>query len=114
LAHTTDRSLTHALRPQGPEVNIRSYLHMLNIKANHRKAGINEQDVLVTSLNPHDASAYHSNIALKTSGPIVEEFLDAERAVVNFSSGNTQLFSAFKDRIQSEETTGQYKVKFMT
>src|SRR5699024_9795239 len=44
----------------------------------------------------------------------LEEFLDAERAVVNFSGGNTQLFSEFKDQIQSEETTGQYKVKFMT
>src|SRR5699024_9385095 len=30
------------------------------------------------------------------------------------SGGNTQLFSEFKDQIQSEETTGQYKVKFMT
>lgn len=114
LGHSTDGWLTNVLRPQGPEVNIRSYLHMLNFKANHRKVVINEQDVLVTSLNPHDASAYHSNIALKTSGPIVEEFLDAERAVVNFSGGNTQLFSEFKDQIQSEETTGQYKVKFMT
>lgn len=107
--------LKNALRPQGPEVNIRSYLAMLNFKANHRKVVINEKNVLVTSLNPHDASAHHSNIALKTSGAIIEEFLDAERAVVNFSGGETRIFSDFKDRFEDdEEASGQYEVKFMT
>ncbi|WP_026866733.1 phospholipase D family protein [Jeotgalicoccus marinus] len=106
--------LTNVLRPDGPEVNIRSYIQMLNFKANHRKVVINEKDVLVTSLNPHDASAHHSNIALKTSGPIIEEFLDSERAVVNFSGGDTRIFSDFKDGLEAEDETGEYKVKFMT
>ncbi len=37
---------------------------MLNFKANHRKILITENEALITSANVHDASAYHSNIAL--------------------------------------------------
>lgn len=111
-----DQWLMNALRPQGPEVNIRSYLTMLNFKANHRKLIINEKNGLISSANPHDASAHHSNIAVKLSGDILYDMLESERAVVNFSGGNTRVFSDFADKMPetAEESEGRYTVKLIT
>ena len=111
-----DQWLVNALRPQGPEVNIRSYLTMLNFKANHRKLIINEKSGLIASANPHDASAHHSNIAVKLSGDILYDMLESERAVVNFSGGNTRIFSDFADKLpgKTEDSEGQYTVKLIT
>lgn len=109
--------LINALRPQGPEVNIRSYFSMLNFKANHRKLVITEKNGLVTSANPHDASAHHSNIAVKLSGDILHDMLESERAVVNFSGGNTRIFSDFADKLPSQAEgggEGQYTVKLIS
>lgn len=116
LGTSEDQWLINALRPQGPEVNIRSYLTMLNFKANHRKLIINEKNGLITSANPHDASVHHSNIAVKLSGDILYDMLESERAVVNFSGGNTRVFSDFADKLptKTEEDKGQYTVQLIT
>lgn len=78
--------------PFGPErVSLRSYLSLLNFKANHRKVLITDQGeefaALVTSANPHDGSSAHGNVALSFSGPAVAELLATERAVLAFSGG---------------------------
>lgn len=116
LGTSEDQWLVNALRPQGPEVNIRSYLSMLNFKANHRKVIINEKNGLITSANPHDASVHHSNIAVKLSGDILYDMLESERAVVNFSGGNTRVFSDFADKLpaKTEEDEGEYTVQLIT
>ena len=116
LGTSEDQWLVNALRPQGPEVNIRSYLSMLNFKANHRKLIINEKNGLITSANPHDASVHHSNIAVKLSGDILYDMLESERAVVNFSGGNTRVFSDFADKLpaKNEEGEGQYTLQLLT
>lgn len=116
LGSSEEQWLVNALRPQGPEVNIRSYLSMLNFKANHRKLIINEKNGLVMSANPHDASVHHSNIALKVSGDMLHDLLESERAVVNFSGGNTRVFSDFADKLpkKTEDSEGQYTVKLIT
>ncbi len=69
----------------GPEVNIRNYLKLLNFKANHRKVLITDQSAMVSSSNPHDGSAYHSNIAFQFRGEAVKYLLEAEKAVAAFS-----------------------------
>lgn len=69
----------------GPDTTIRSYLKLLNVKANHRKVVVSEKTALVGSANVHDASAYHSNIALETSGEIIKDVLASEQAAVNLS-----------------------------
>lgn len=69
----------------GPEVNIRNYLRLLNFKANHRKVLITDQSAMVSSSNPHDGSSYHSNIALHFSGEALKHLLEAEKAVAEFS-----------------------------
>lgn len=69
----------------GPEVNIRNYLRLLNFKANHRKVLVTDQGAIVSSSNPHDGSSYHSNIAFQFSGEAVKYLLEAEKAVAMFS-----------------------------
>lgn len=72
-------------------VSLRSYLHLLNFKANHRKVVIADRNdtltALVTSANPHDGSSAHGNVALRFSGPPVADLLSSERAVLRFSGG---------------------------
>ncbi len=69
-------------------VSLRSYLSLLNFKANHRKllitdiAGEDRLRALVTSANPHDGSSAHRNIALAFSGEAAVDLLAAERALL--------------------------------
>ncbi|MEM6638848.1 MAG: phospholipase D-like domain-containing protein [Pseudomonadota bacterium] len=70
-------------------VSLRTYLTLLNFKANHRKtavADINGQLVgFVSSANPHDGSSAHDNVAVRFSGGAAEDLLRSENAVLVFS-----------------------------
>lgn len=72
-------------------VSLRTYLTLLNFKANHRKTlvtdGPNGWSGLVTSGNPHDASSRHHNVAIRFRGPAALDLLQTEQAVVAFSNG---------------------------
>jgi len=72
-------------------VSLRSYLSMFNFKANHRKLIICDTaegySALITSANPHDGSAAHGNVALYFKGPAVQDLLQSEEAVLDFSGG---------------------------
>jgi len=80
-----------------PDVTARSYLQLMNIKANHRKTIITENHGLVLSANAHDASALHSNVAIKVSGPIIKDMVETERAVVAFSGGDMDAFPTVEE-----------------
>lgn len=78
--------------PLGPgKVTLRSWLALLNLKANHRKTLVvdegNTWTGLVTSANPHDASSAHGNVALRFSGEAALDLLRSEGAAVDFSGG---------------------------
>lgn len=79
--------LPNALGPD--KVTLRSYLSLLNFKANHRKTLVTDSDqgwqALVTSANPHDASSWHDNVALLFSGQAALDVLETERAVAKLS-----------------------------
>ncbi|MDT8861049.1 phospholipase D family protein [Alkalihalobacillus sp. MEB130] len=70
-----------------PKVTVGSYLKMLNLKGNHRKVMTTDKRAMITSANPHDASGYNSNIAFVVEGNIIEDILQSEQAVANFSGG---------------------------
>jgi HKD family nuclease len=74
------------------EVTARSFLSLLNVKANHRKLIVtkNEGELvsIITSANPHRASSLHSNVALYLGGDIGEDMLESEKSVVDFSGGD--------------------------
>lgn len=71
------------------KVSLRSYGHLLNFKANHRKVIVSDDEygpiALVTSANPHDGSSAHENVAIQFRGPAVADVLDAENAVLKMS-----------------------------
>jgi len=72
-------------------VSLRTYLTLLNFKANHRKTlvtdGPDGWTGLVTSGNPHDASSRHHNVAIRFRGPAALDLLQTEQAVTAFSDG---------------------------
>jgi phosphatidylserine/phosphatidylglycerophosphate/cardiolipin synthase-like enzyme len=78
--------------PFGQEkVTLRSYLHLINFKANHRKTLVVDTEAgwkaLVTSANPHDGSSRHSNIGLVVTGNTAMDVLKTEQAVARMSQG---------------------------
>ncbi|PHR68566.1 phospholipase D family protein [Alcanivorax sp.] len=77
--------------PMGPgQVSLRSYLTLLNFKANHRKTLVVDEGEhwtgLVTSANAHDGSSAHSNIGLRFQGNAVKDLLASELAVAELTA----------------------------
>ena len=78
--------------PFGDEkITIRSYMSLLNFKANHRKTIVVDTlsgwKTLVTSMNPHDGSSRHSNVAVVVQGNTAIDVLKTEQAVGRMSKG---------------------------
>lgn len=84
--------IPNPLASSAPKVTMRSYLDLFNIKANHRKTVMNEDAGIIMSANPHDASGFHSNIAFKVKGSILNDLIRSEKAVAAFSGGDLSRF----------------------
>ncbi|WP_297187103.1 phospholipase D-like domain-containing protein [uncultured Porticoccus sp.] len=73
----------------GNPVSLRTWLTLLNFKANHRKALVVDQGGQlrgwVSSGNAHDASSRHSNVALTFSGLAAADLLASMRATATLS-----------------------------
>ncbi|TXC91578.1 phospholipase [Metabacillus litoralis] len=102
--------LPNPLAEEAPDVTLRSYLKLMNIKANHRKVIATENSVIITSANAHNASGFHSNIAFKVNGAIVNEVLKTEQAVANFSGGDKQ----FPQSVYNNKDDGRLSVQLLT
>lgn len=67
-------------------VSYGTYFRLLHFKANHRKTMIADEGDRwlgwVSSANPHDASCWHHNLALRFDGPAVADLLATENAVL--------------------------------
>ena len=79
--------------PFGDEkITLRSYLSLFNFKANHRKTVVVDTlegwKTLVTSMNPHDGSSHHSNVAVMVTGNTAIDVLKTEQAVGRMSKGD--------------------------
>ncbi|MFD1776759.1 phospholipase D family protein [Paenibacillus rhizophilus] len=75
----------------GPDITVRSYLKLLNVKANHRKVIVSERSALISSANVHDASAFNSNIALEVQGPVIADIVRTEQAAADLSGAGPLL-----------------------
>lgn len=77
------------------KITVRSYLNLLNFKANHRKVlvvdSVDGWKAIVTSANPHDGSARHSNVALLVEGKTAVDVLNAEQPIAQMSGGSAPL-----------------------
>jgi phosphatidylserine/phosphatidylglycerophosphate/cardiolipin synthase-like enzyme len=77
-------------------ITLRSWLSLLNFKANHRKVIVSDRAdgewvALVASANPHDASSAHSNVGLQFSGEVVKAIFDSELHVARFSGWDGEI-----------------------
>ena len=81
------------------KITLRSWLTLLNFRANHRKVMIADHDGgwqgLVASGNPHDASSAHTNVGLRFTGEAARALLDQEHALIGLANGQTPLLASF-------------------
>lgn len=77
--------LPNFLAKSTPKVSAFSYLELLNVKANHRKVMITETTAIISSGNIHNASGFHSNVAFKVHGNILNELLKSEESAARLN-----------------------------
>jgi phosphatidylserine/phosphatidylglycerophosphate/cardiolipin synthase-like enzyme len=87
---TGEGTLPNPLDAGPDKVTFGAWARLLNFKADHRKVILGDDGNggltgLVASMNPHDASSSHSNVALKVSGAALRPLLDSEIDVARFS-----------------------------
>ncbi len=92
-------SMSNPFASDGSEITLRSWLALLNFKANHRKLIVADREdgslvALVTSANPHDASSAHSNVALRFTGTLASDIVGSEMAIARFSGWRGHIYVA--------------------
>lgn len=95
---------------KGEKVSISEYTKLLNFKANHRKVVVNEKEAIIASANPHDGSAFHSNIAFKVKGAVLNDILESEKAIIRFSG----LESRALEFIVKDVKGGEFEIQSVT
>lgn len=89
------RWVKHPFSDNAQKVSLRSYLSLLNFKANHRKTFLADSGdtyvSIISSANPHSASSAHSNVALKITGTnFAKDLWISEQAVAKMSDSRLQ------------------------
>ena len=92
-------SLPNPFDTEPSHINLRSWLSLLNFKANHRKLIVADRAdaqlvALVTSANPHDASSEHSNVALRFVGGPALDIVTSELGIARFSGWEGHILAA--------------------
>lgn len=85
--------LPNPMDQNSEKLTFRTYLALLNYKANHRKVVLTDRcedegcglSALITSANPHDGSSAHSNAAIRVDSSLWRDVLKTEAAVADFS-----------------------------
>lgn len=94
LGNSTHGWLPHPFANGGARVSLRSYLAMINFKADHRKVFLadNQGELvsIITSANAHDASSANSNAALEIKGIFGQEVYKSEAAEAAMSGNSLQ------------------------
>ena len=108
--------LPNPMASSAPDITVRAYLRLLNIKANHRKVMVTENEGFVLSANPHDASGYHSNVGVHLKGPILKEIAEGEQAVATFSKGDARRFPDEEALAKTEEEPSEapMEIRYVT
>jgi phosphatidylserine/phosphatidylglycerophosphate/cardiolipin synthase-like enzyme len=112
-------SMTNPFDDHGTPVTLRSWLALLNFKANHRKVLVSDKSdgtltALVMSANPHDASSAHSNVALRFSGTTAETIVSSELAVARMSGWRGHIYASTADKSAPQEDARSVRVSFLT
>jgi phosphatidylserine/phosphatidylglycerophosphate/cardiolipin synthase-like enzyme len=107
----TGGGMMNPFTSEGSKITLRSWLALLNFKANHRKLIVADREDgtlvgLVTSANPHDASSAHSNVALRFSGALAENIVGSEMAIARFSGWRGHVYAAGAESASAAENEG--------
>lgn len=113
FGNSENGKLNNPLSSKAPDVTVRGYLNILNMKANHRKTLVTEKSGMVLSSNPHNPSGFHHNIGVRVSGPIQNAIIKSEIAMANLSGGNYDAHD-FKIKNNSWEDNAPYTVQLAT
>ncbi len=95
---TTGGWIAHPFDATGGKVTLRSWMALLNMKANHRKLLVADQPIVsgknagkqkmvtfVTSSNPHDGSSANGNVAIEVDDKIWRDAITSENIVAQLS-----------------------------
>lgn len=113
--NTANGFIPHIFQYEGQKITLRSYLSLLNFKANHRKIivadnGNNKVRTLVTSMNFHDDSSAHGNSAIIVDDMIWRDAILSEQVVGKFSDN---LIPDYPSKI-SDPVDGSATVQLLT
>jgi phosphatidylserine/phosphatidylglycerophosphate/cardiolipin synthase-like enzyme len=112
-------SMSNPFEAGSPGVSLRSWLALLNFKANHRKVLVADREdgtltALVTSANPHDASSAHSNVAVSFTGALAEQVVGSELAVARFSGWRGNIYASTPAPDSEAEAGQEVRLSFIT
>jgi len=110
-------TIKHPLGRDDKKVTIRSFLKLINTKANHRKVIVADNNnslvSIVTSANPHSASSFHSNIGFIIKGDFGKEIIKSEKSVAKFSGFEIPELTKLST-ITNPKLEGDVKLKLLT
>ncbi len=103
---TTGGWLSHPFQYGGSKVTLRSWLALLNFKANHQKLLVADEPILkgsikggqkmvtiVTSANPHDGSSANGNVLLKVDDQIWKDVIENEGHIAKSANSGLPLYN---------------------
>ncbi len=115
--------------PMWPKLTVRNLLRALNVKADHKKVFLNENEVVVSGANIHDPSYFHENVAIYADGEITQDILDNLKKVADFSDSKIDIenniskkmnntYNNEKNMIETEEvkknTDKSYQLQYIS
>jgi HKD family nuclease len=108
---SSDGGMSNPFTNDGSKITLRSWLALLNFKANHRKLIVADREdgtlaALVTSANPHDASSAHSNVALRFTGAPASDMVASEMAIARLSGWRGHIYAAGAESEPSADQLG--------
>ncbi len=106
----------HPFSEKNEKVSLRSYLSLLNFKANHRKTFLADSGdsyvSIISSANPHTSSSAHSNVAVKIkSTNFASVLFGSELAVAKMSGESLQLDALDSNKVKN---TGDSSIRLIT
>lgn len=112
-------SMTNPFTSEPAPITLRSWLALLNFKANHRKLIVADRAdqslvALVTSANPHDASSAHSNVAVRFTGALAQEIVASEMAIARFSGWRGHIYAPSLESASTASDAEAVQLRFLS
>ncbi len=112
-------SMPNPFTTEPAPITLRSWLALLNFKANHRKLIVADRSdhslvALVSSANPHDASSAHSNVAIRFTGALAEEIVASEMEIARFSGWRGHIYAASLESASTLSPDEAVQLRFLS